>query len=162
MRINKYRAVGNEANFGRSITTQVSAGAHITFEMITISGATFHMTRWPNGLPGHEDPPNTLRFPHGLIRWGESLDDCAARLVKAQLGMRVKSVRLAYWDAYVDDLNHWHIEPGCIVDVSGNPTLPSGASAIVKFGISSLPDMTYWPSKEFLRLVKEHLPKLIK
>ena len=97
MRISSYRATSKEANFGKPIATQVDGGAHITFEMIPHSKGRFYATRWPRGLPGHDDPPNSLRFPHGLIRFGESLEECASRLVGEQLGMKVKDIDIAYF-----------------------------------------------------------------
>ena len=59
MKISKYKARHGEANFGKPIVSQVVGGSHITFELITKKGKNFYMTRWPKGLPGHEDPPNT-------------------------------------------------------------------------------------------------------
>jgi 8-oxo-dGTP pyrophosphatase MutT (NUDIX family) len=161
MRTSKYRATEGEANFGRPISTQVVGGTHITFELITKKGRTFYMTRWPKGLPRHEDPPNVLRFPHGLIRFGESLKECAIRLVREQLGIAVKDVKIAYWDAYLDKLNHWHIEPGCIVEVTGEPRIPKQASEIVSFDINHLPEMSFWSKADFLTLIREHLPELL-
>ncbi|SRR6266478_1263917 len=161
MKVSNYRATHNEANFGKPIVSQVSGGSHITFEMITVRDGIFYMTRWPKGLPRHDDPPNTLRFPHGLIRFGETLLQCAKRLVKDQLGMGVKSAKIAYWDSNVDDADHWHIEPGCIVRVDGKPRLPKGASEIVTFDVSNIPEMTFWPREDFLELVRTQLPELL-
>lgn len=161
MKASNYKALHNEANFGKPIVTQVSGGSHLTFEMITVSKGKFYMTRWPKGLPRHDDPLNTLRFPHGLIRFGESLEQCARRLVKDQLGMKVKSADIAYWDAHVDDKNHWHIEPGCIVHVTGKPVLPKGASEIVAFDLSNIPKMTFWSKADFLEVVADSLPELL-
>jgi len=158
--VSKYKAVGGEANFGKPIATQISGGTHITFEFITKKGSKFYMTRWPNGLPRHDDPPNALRFPHGLICFGESLEQCAERLVREQLGMKAVRVRVAYWDSYVDKLNHWHIEPGCIVDVAGKPRVPKEASKVISFDLDHLPEMTFWPRKDFLEFVREHLGDL--
>jgi ADP-ribose pyrophosphatase YjhB (NUDIX family) len=162
MKVSNYRAFHNEANFAKPIVTQVSGGSHITFEMITVSNGKFYMTRWPKGLPRHDDPPNTLRFPHGLIRFGESLEQCARRLVKDQLGMSVKSADIAYWDAHLDDTNHWHIEPGCIVQVAGKPRIPKDASEIVTFDVSNIPKMTFWSKSDFLEVVKDQLPELFR
>ena len=154
MRISNYRATNNEANFGKPISTQVTGGTHVTFEMITYADEYFYVTHWPKGLPGHDDPPDTLRFPHGLMRFGESLDDCAARLVQAQLGMKVNKAAVAYWDSYVDDHNHWHIEPGCFVEVFGKPVAPSGASEILRFTSDDIPKLTFWDRSEFGDVVK--------
>lgn len=154
MRVSNYRASHGEANFGKPIRTQVQKGAHITFECVTRTGGRYYMARWPRGLPGHEDPPNTLRFPHGLIRFGETLEQCVRRLVRAQLGMGVRSVRIVEFDSYVDSTKHWHIEPCCLVEVTGRPNLPQGASDIISFGLRSIPQMTYWTRKDFLELVR--------
>ena len=157
MKVSKYRATNDEANFGAPIIAQVSHGAHITFELVANKNDTFYMTRWPTGLPRHDDPPNVLRFPHGLIRFGETMEQCASRLVHDQLGMEVKSVKIVYLDSYVDEQNHWHIEPGCIVEVDGEPRLPDGASEIVTFGIDNVPAMTFWPKQDFIDLVKDYI-----
>lgn len=161
MKISSYRASADEANFGKPISTQRSGGSHITFELVTKRDQTFYVTRWPSGLPGHDDPPNTLRFPHGLIRFGESLEDCAGRLVQGQLGMRVTEVRMLYWDSYLDDHNHWHVEPGALVEVAGKPSLPKRASKIETFTVHDVLDLTFWPRSDFLDLVREHLPGLL-
>ncbi len=161
MKASKYRAHHNEANFAAPIVTQIMGGTHLTFEMVTVRKAKFYMTRWPKGLPGHNDPPNALRFPHGLIRFGESLQECAERLVRDQLGMIAKSVRIAYWDSYLDKMNHWHIEPGCIVQVAGKPKTPKQAAEIVSFDIFNLPGMTFWPKKDFRKLVRDQFPELL-
>ena len=153
MKASKYRAKNGEANFGKPITAQVVGGTHITFELITKIGDTFYMTRWPDGLPGHDDPPNALRFPHGLIQFGETMNECVSRLVTEQLGMAIKHARIVYWDSYVDDLNHWHIEPGCIVEVSGTPRIPQLASEIITFAMDNIPPMTFWEKDEFLEVI---------
>lgn len=161
MKASKYSAKNNEANFGKPIVTQVTGGTHITFELITKKGNHFYMTRWPNGLPRHDDPPNALRFPHGLIQFGETMEECASRLVSDQLGMRVKNVEIAYLECYVDDFDHWHIEPGCIVELAGKPRVPNLASEIVSFRVDELPDMTFWTKSDFLELIEERLPELM-
>ena len=158
MKASKYRATNNEANFGRPITTQVVGGTHITFELVPKRGTTFFATRWPKGLPGHEDPPDVLRFPHGLIQFGETVEHCAQRLVREQLGMKVKSVKVIEIESYVDDQNHWHIEPGCVVEVSGKARVPREASEIVSFGVDHIPDLTFWTKDELRDVIEEFCP----
>lgn len=160
MKASNYRATNNEANFGQPIATQVAYGTHLTFEFICHNGTTFFMTRWPNGLPGHDDPPNVLRFPHGLIRVGETLEECAKRIVHAQLGLHVRKVTIAYWDSYLDETKHWHVEPGCIVEVTGKPHIPKGASEIVEFDVHHLPTMTFWTHDDFLAALLDRAPEL--
>ena len=154
MKVSPYRATKGEANFGKPIMSQVEGGTHITFEMITKKGNIFYMTRWPEGLPGHNDPKNALRFPHGLIRFGESLKKCAQRMVREQLGMSVKEVQIIYWDSYVDKHNHWHVEPGCLVEGEGQAKVPKQAAEIVSFTIDELPNMTFWEASDFIETVK--------
>lgn len=162
MKASNYRASKGEANFGRPITTQLVGGTHITFELITRKGKTLFATRWPKGLPGHDDPPNVLRFPHGLIRFGETIEDCAKRLVKDQLGMNVRSVKMAYMDSYVDDKQHWHIEPGCVVEVDGKPRVPRAASEIVRFTLAKIPELSFWTKEDLLETLEANVPELLK
>ena len=96
-----------------------------------------------------------------MIRFGETLEKCAERLVKEQLGSSLKNVSIAYWDSYLDDFNHWHIEPGAIVELKGPCNVPKQASEIVSFDLAHVPEMTFWPKSDFLELVKEHMPELI-
>jgi len=161
MKASTYIAKNNEANFGKPIKSQIIGGTHITFELLTKKGNRFYMTRWPKGLPRHEDPPNTLRFPHGLMIFGEEPEQSAARLVKEQLGMTVDSCKIAYMDSYVDDKKHWHIELGFVVEVSGKPEIPKEADKIIDFTIKNIPEMTFYSRDEFLELLTECLPDLI-
>ena len=61
---------------------------------------------------------------------------------------------MAYWDSYVDDHNHWHIEPGCFVEVLGKPVVPSGASEILRFTTDDIPKLTFWSRSDFCDIVK--------
>jgi hypothetical protein len=74
--------------------------------------------------------------------------------------MKVLSVRIAYWDSYLDRFKHWHVEPGCVVEVGGSPKVPKAASEIVTFDLANIPEMTFWPHAEFLELVREHIHEL--
>ncbi|MCH7663924.1 MAG: NUDIX hydrolase [Chloroflexi bacterium] len=161
MKASTYKAKDNEANFGEPIEDQIKGGTHITLELVTKKGDRFCMTKWPQGLPRHEDPPNALRFPHGLMIFGETPEESAARLVKDQLGMAVDNCKIAYMESYLDDMKHWHIELGFIVDVSGNPKIPRDAEEIVEFTAEKIPKMTFWSRADFLEFLDEHLPELI-
>lgn len=152
-RSSDFKPLRNEANFGPPIQVEVRGGVHIAPEVIAARGTKFFATRWPNGLPRHDDPPDTLRFPHGLMLFGESIEQCARRLVKAQLGMRVTGVRVLDVDSYLDDMNHWHIEPLVVATVAGKPAVPAKASEVIAFSMDDLPPMTYWPRKELRRIL---------
>ena len=151
-----FKAINNEANFGSPITDEVVGGAHITFEFITRKRNVYFMTRWPNGLPRHEDPTNCLRFPHGLLQFGETVDQCAKRIVSAQLGFSVKNAKVVAIDSYLDEMGHWHIEPCCIVEVAGRFQVPYQASEIVSFTVDKLPHMTFWKRKQFLDFISQY------
>jgi 8-oxo-dGTP pyrophosphatase MutT (NUDIX family) len=151
-----FQPLEGEANFPPTITKEVVGGAHIAPECITRQGNEFVMVVWPNGLPRHETE-RTVRFPHGLMRFGETMDQCAERLVAAQLGIRVSSVRVLEIDSYVDDANHWHIEPLLLLEVTGEPHTPPEASHVVRFQGSELPDGAVWSEKSFKRVYAQYL-----
>src|SRR5438552_9303747 len=121
-----FKPLPGEANFPPPIDKEVVGGVHIAPECITRQGEIFVMIVWPNGLWRHESH-RTIRFPHGLMMFGETIKESAERLVKTQLGMDVESVQVVHIDSYVDEKNHWHIEPWVIVDVIGTPKLPTQA-----------------------------------
>lgn len=146
-----FKPLPGEANFAPPIGIEVVGGTHIAPECITHQDDHFVMTHWPNGLPRHETVEST-RFPHGLIRFGESIEACATRLVESQLGMKVESVRVLEIDSYVDDMDHWHIEPLLSVVVSGDPHTPSGAGGVVRFTGTNLPPTAVWGEASFSRV----------
>jgi NUDIX domain len=137
-----------EANFPPPIQQEVVGGCHIAPECITVSGGQFVMIEWPKGLPRH-DSNRTVRFPHGLIKFGETIEQCAARLVSEQLGMAVDSTKALYIYSYVDEAQHWHIEPLLLVRVSGNPRLPPEASRTILVSGDTLPTGAVWGADTF-------------
>lgn len=149
-----YKAINNEANFGKPIKDEIVGGTHIAPEIIAWDGRKFYAVHWFHGLPRH-DKLNAIRFPHGLMIWGESMEDCARRLVKEQLGMNVKSVRVLSIDSYVDKENHWHIEPEILAEVSGEPKKPVENSKIVTFKLEDTPEMAFWKSEKFKEFLKQ-------
>src|SRR6185437_8226631 len=96
----EFQVLPGEANFPPAVTQELVGGVHIAPECITRAGTKFVMIEWPDGLPRHETG-RTVRFPHGLMRFGETMEECAARLVTDQLGMRVDEVRVLHIDSYV-------------------------------------------------------------
>jgi ADP-ribose pyrophosphatase YjhB (NUDIX family) len=152
-----FRPLPGEANFGPPITIEVKGGVHIAPEIVTRSGLNFYATRWPHGLPRHEDPPNTLRFPHGLLMFGETIQACATRLVKDQLGLNLISTRVLDIDSYLDEHNHWHIEPLVLAEATGNPIIPAQASEIVTFRLDTMPELTYWPANSLIEAIGDHV-----
>lgn len=143
-----FKPLSGEANFGPPILTEVVGGAHIAPECVTVRNGKFVMVEWPNGLPRH-DKGRTVRFPHGLMCFGETTEQCAKRLIADQLGMNVDKVQVLRIDSYVDDMNHWHIEPLLLATVSGEPKLPPEASRIVLFEGDQIPQGAVWGEQTF-------------
>jgi len=151
-----FKPLTGEANFPPPIDKEVVGGMHIAPECITRCGKQkFVMIEWPNGLPRHENH-RTVRFPHGLMKFGETVEECIYRLVNDQLGMTVDLIQTLYIDSYVDSMNHWHIEPWILVDVSGNPRLPSEASRVIYFEGSNVPEGAFWDEQSFKAIVQKY------
>ncbi len=151
-----YKAINKEANFGSPIRDEVVGGMHIAPELITKNGKRFYAVHWFHGLPRH-DKLNAIRFPHGLMIYGESIMDFAKRIVAEQLHMKVKSVRVLTMESYVDKEKHWHIEPEILAEVYGNAKKPVKDSQIVSFQLMKTPDMAFWKRSEFIKFIKKYL-----
>ncbi len=76
-----------ESNFGPTITREVVGGTHISPHCITVKGDEFVLVDWAEGFPRHDKPgTRAVRFPHGLMLFGESFEYRAVRLIRDQLG----------------------------------------------------------------------------
>ena len=107
-----FRPLPGEANFGPPLPfIEVTGGAHIAPEVIAREGEHFLMTVWPQGLDRH-DAHRTVRFPHGLMMFGETLEETARRLIVAQLCAELVRCRVVHVDSYVDESGHWHRSHG--------------------------------------------------
>src|ERR1039458_5567290 len=92
-----FQPLEREANFPPTITREVVGGAHIAPHAITVEGDEYVMVDWHEGLPRHDKPgTHAVRFPHGLIHYGETFEQCAERLVRDQLGMQTDSVEVVH------------------------------------------------------------------
>src|SRR5207302_1054683 len=106
-------------------------------------------------------PPNTLRFPHGLMLFGETVEECAQRLIGDQLGLELKEATVLSIDSYVDEQNHWHLEPLILAEVEGTPALPVKARQIVTFNITQQPGLTYWPDSSLRETLQQYAPDVL-
>lgn len=140
-----------EACFPPPIEVEVVGGLHIAPECITRKGLTFYMIDWPNGLPRHETH-RTVRFPHGLMRFGEGVLQCAERLVRDQLGAKVVRADVIRLDSYLDDKQHWHLEPILLVEIDGEPKPHGEARGVVTFEGYTLPGGSVWGADSFRNL----------
>jgi 8-oxo-dGTP pyrophosphatase MutT (NUDIX family) len=143
-----FQPLPSEANFPPPITREVKGGAHIAPHCITIEDGYFVLVDWLLGLPRHDRPgARSVRFPHGLIHFGESFERCAERLVAEQLGMRVSSFEIIHIYTLLDDANQWHIEPVLLTKVSGSPS-PPAHTEVVRHPIGpDLPEGGAWRDK---------------
>lgn len=149
-----FQPLKGEANFGPPILREVVGGVHIAPECITVENGDFVMAEWPHGLPRH-DSTRVVRFPHGLILYGETVEECAARLVREQLGMDVRKVDVLKIYSYMDDSPHWHIEPLLRVSVAGAPHPSAGVSQIIRHRDRTLPEGSVWAPGEFEKVHDE-------
>jgi 8-oxo-dGTP pyrophosphatase MutT (NUDIX family) len=137
-----------EANFPPTITREVVGGAHIAPHCITVNEREYILIDWVEGLPRHDSPgARAIRFPHGLMKFGESFEDCAQRLVSDQLGMKVVQMDVIYVYSYVDDASHWHLEPLMLTYVDGVSRLPANAKEVRHPVGPSLPAGAAWRGK---------------
>jgi len=126
----EYHYEHGEANFGPPLETEVAGGAHLTFDVLLRHEQTLIAFRLPDGL--HDGPKNVLYFPHGLIRFGETVDDCVQRLADEQGGgCHVTHTDLYTMPSWVED-DHWHICLNVVATVAAPPSVaPPGASETV-------------------------------
>lgn len=138
-----------EANFGPPITREVVGGAHIAPHAITIdTEGRFVLVDWYEGLPRHGKPgKRSIRFPHGLIRHGEKYEDCAARLVEAQMGLSASRCRVVHVYSYLDEANHWHMEPIILTYVTGAEEHWSDRELVRCPARPALPEGSAWVGK---------------
>ncbi len=115
----EYHYEHQEANFGPPLETEVAGGAHLTFDVLLRYQQTLIALRRPDGL--HDGPKNALYFPHGLIRFGETVDECVQRLANEQGGgCEVVQTNLYTMPSWVEN-DHWHICLNVIATVAAPP-----------------------------------------
>jgi ADP-ribose pyrophosphatase YjhB (NUDIX family) len=143
-----FQPLDGEANFGPPLTREVVGGVHIAPHCITIHKDQYVLVDWSQGLPRH-DPPGrrAVRFPHGLIRYGETFEQCASRLVRDQEGLEVVSSRVVHVYSYLDDTPHWHMEPLFLTFVTGDGAPPGGATLVRHPVGPTLPEGGRWAGK---------------
>ncbi len=154
-----FELLEGEANFGPTITREVVGGSHIAPHCIAVKGNDYVLIDWSQGLPRHDKPgTRAIRFPHGLMRFGESFEECATRLINDQMGMVMESMNVVHVYSTVDDANHWHMEPILITRVSGEPTAPDSARILTHPIGSSMPEGWRWIGKpRFEEVVKKFI-----
>lgn len=158
-----FQPLAGEANFPPTITREVVGGVHIAPHCITIENGEYVLADWRNGLPRHDQPgTRAVRFPHGLMLYGETFEESTRRLVVAQLGLTVSSSQIVHMYSYVDETPHWHLEPLLLTYVSGEASPPDGVK-IVRHPVGPLlPEHGVWRGKPpfedtFQQFIKDRL-----
>ena len=153
----RYYYEHGEANFGRPLKTERRGGTHLTFEVVLHDGEELLALRRPNGL--HDGPKNALYFPHGLIRFGETVDVCAQRLAQDHAGIGVSSPYLYTLPSWVDN-EHWHMCLNLLAKPTGQLRPPSDVSEVVVIRPNSIPDDFGWWTTEQIEAIFAYLKRL--
>lgn len=158
-----FQPLEGEANFGPTLTREVVGGAHIAPHCIVILGDEFVLVDWSKGLPRHGQPgKRAVRFPHGLMQYGESYEETAARLVSAQMGLTVTKTRVIHVYSYLDETPHWHQEPILLTRVTGSAAPPVGATLLRCPIGPKLPEGSVWAGKPpFAKTYEEFIEPLL-
>ncbi len=154
----KYKWKNKEANFGPPVEEQMPGGMHLTFEIILKKDGRCIALRRPSGIPEHELPAQAKDYPHGLlyfchglIRYGESVEDCVQRIVRSQAGVGVKDFHVVYIDSSVQDKDDsWAITPHVIAELEELPKINEEITEVVLFTKDTIPEDFAWWSKEDL------------
>ncbi len=155
-----------EANFAKPLRKQVKGGTHITFEIILKKGNNYIGLR-RRSIPGHEEPPHMKQHPegllffcHNLIRYGESIEKCVKRIVKAQAGVTVKRFDVVYIDSSVQRKDgQWAFTPHIIAEVNTFPKkgkFRNELKEVVLFTKKNIPkDFAWWSRSDLKEFLEE-------
>lgn len=159
----QYYYTKREANFGKPLRTERRGGAHLTCEIVLHTEDTLHALLLLDGM--HDGPKNALYFPHGLIRFGESVMDCAGRLASDQANVQITRAALFTLPSWVDDDEHWHLCLNILAAVARPPRAAGSVAEVVPITMSNIPDNFGWWTVDqvrsllqYLRVVDGHQP----
>ena len=158
----EYNWKNNEANFGPPVSKQVKGGLHITFEIVLKKDNKYVALRRSKGIPGHELPKKSksskkglFYFCHDLIRYGESIEDCVKRIVKAQTGVDIKNLKIVDIESFAQEKDdQWAFTPYIIAELKDLPkpgVYGNEISEVVTFTKDNIPDEFGWWAKEELK-----------
>lgn len=123
-------------------------------EVIMKRGDKLLLLRRPKGL--FDANQNQWFFAHGEFLYGETLEECARRLVKEQAGLHARGARTVHSWISVDS-DHWFIILVSLVEVSGEPAPDAGVVECKFFNLTDLPDMAYWKPGELTEVLRPFL-----
>lgn len=148
---------------------EVDGGTHLTIEIALKHKGKFVMVRRPEGYPGHQLPPKADKYPNGCLyfchdlpRWGEKLDQAVRRIVKSQIEVDVKGIKVLdlTMETYPDELHEegnrqWAITLFIEAELGELPKLSREVTGVVQFGTNNIPsDMGWWEVEEFREFFK--------
>ncbi len=159
-----------EANFGLPAEKEIDGGTHFTIEIILRHRDKFIAVRRPKGYTGHQLPPKAenhpkgcLYFCHDLPRWGETLEKAVNRIVKNQIGVSVKDIRVVDFDmsTYPDKLHEgnkqWALLLFVYAEISKIPKTSKNVTEVVVFDKNSVPyDFGWWEKNEVKDFLNEN------
>ncbi len=164
----KYSWKNNEANFGPTISDEVSDGTHFAAECFLKFNGQYIAFRRPKAIPEHEIPEKAresrkpcLYNVHGLPRWGETTKQFIERIIKDQTGVNVKSFKVVdlTMDVY-EKTKQWFIEPTLFVEVDCLPisgVYGNEITEIVVYDKDNVPnDFGWWSKENIERFLKEY------
>lgn len=150
----RYSYTNREANFGKPLKSEVKGGTHLTLEVVLERGRNIVALRRPHGL--HDGPKNALYFPHGLMRFGETVEQCVERLVREQAGVGTVGAKVHSLDSWVDENQHWHLALNVVALIQEQPAPSQEVSEIIEFSRAEIPeDLAWWSPKEMAELFAE-------
>lgn len=150
------RYIHNEANWGPVTETEVPQGSHLTFEIPLRLSDSLVALRLRHGI--HGGSPDKLYFPHGLIRFGETVPDAVARLVREICEVEVASLRHTFVEAWLDESQHYHICCTVVATISGLPKKTDEISEVFQISKSdNLPgEFAWWSDADIKNLFEHH------
>lgn len=135
-----------KAFFGSPVGEFVKGGAHLANEVIMKQGDKLLLLRRPKGL--FNANRNDWFFAHGEFLYGETLEECARRLVREQAGLDIREVRIVHSWIFIDS-EHWFIVLVSMAEVYGEPRPDTEVAEWKFFTIPELPSSTaYWKPGE--------------
>jgi len=149
----EYYYENGEANFGPPLAREADGGAHFTFDVILHDWRSVYGLRRPDGL--HDGPKNALYFPHGLIRFGETVTDAVRRLASEQAGADVQSVEIYNLPSWVEN-NHWHLCLNVFALISSPPAGSDEVSEVVRVDApAAADDFAWWTEEQLESMLNE-------
>jgi|ERR1051326_7143206 ADP-ribose pyrophosphatase YjhB (NUDIX family) len=143
-----------EANWGPVIPNEVPQGSHLTLELPLRYQNTLVALLLKEGIHGADN--SKLFFPHGLIRFGESIETALKRIVREIACVDVLSFNAVSFEAWLDDEQHYHICATLLARISQLPVKQGNIADVIAFRPGKLPDrpFAWWANEDIHALFR--------